>query len=98
MFPLVSMRVAAIALVFALPAGMTLAQPAPSPQTEAQPASAPQPSRAQRAKIKAQESIAKMKQRSAARQAKWRDCRDQARALRLSGKKTREFLDQCLSN
>ena len=96
----VSMRVAAMASAFVLSAGMTLAQPAPPvpAQTQAQPAPAPQPSRAQRARTKAQESMAKMRQRSAARQAKWKDCRDQARALRLSGKKTRDFLDQCLSN
>ena len=103
MLRFVSARVATMALTFALAAGVTLVQPAPrafaqTAQTQAQPAPAPQPSRMQRARIKTQESIAKMKQRSAARQAKWKDCRNQARALRLSGKKTREFLDQCLSN
>ena len=100
MLRFVSAPVATMALAFALAAGMTFAQPPPpaSAQTQAQPAPASQPTRMQRARTKAQESLAKMKQRSAARQAKWRECRSTARVLRLSGKKTREFLDQCLSN
>jgi hypothetical protein len=99
MLRFVSVGAATLALAFALAGGMTLVQPPlASAQTQAQPAPAPQPSRIQRARTRAQESMAKMKQRSAARQAKWRECRDTAKALRLSGKKTREFLDQCLSN
>ena len=94
--------VATLALATALAIAMTLVQTplvlAQTAQTQAQPAPAPQPSRIQRARTRAQDSLAKMKQRSAARQAKWRECRNTASVLRLSGKKTREFLDQCLSN
>jgi hypothetical protein len=100
MLAFVPARIATMTLAFALAAGLTGVQPAPpvSAQIQAQPAPAPQPSRMQRARTKAQESIATMRQRSAARQARWRECRNTARVLRLSGKKTREFLDQCLSN
>ncbi|MDQ2954268.1 MAG: hypothetical protein M3R18_04935 [Pseudomonadota bacterium] len=102
MLRFLSARLATMVLAVALAAGMTPFQrplaSAQMAQTQVQPTPAPQPSRMQRARTRAQESMAKMKERSAARRAKWKDCRNQARALRLSGKKTREFLDQCLSN
>jgi hypothetical protein len=66
-------------------------------QSSGQPAaSGPAPSRLDRVKSKVKQSIEELKLRSKARQTKSKECRDQARARRLQGKKTREFLDQCL--
>jgi hypothetical protein len=102
MLRFLSARLASLAVAFALATGVTSVQPpfasAQTAQTQVQPAPAPQPSRMQRVRTRAQESVARMKERSAARRAKWQECRNTAKALRLSGKKTREFLDQCLSN
>ena len=90
----------AVALVFVLSLANVSSFVAPVSPAAAQTQNTPPPpapSRMQRVKAKTKETWEQMKARWAAQRERSRDCRQQARAQRLHGRKVRKFLDECMS-
>ncbi|MES1155297.1 MAG: hypothetical protein ABUL48_02590 [Pseudorhodoplanes sp.] len=90
--PLLIAAVLTCGIVLTLPVSQALAQAQQVQGTQAQ------SSRMQAVKTKTKESWQHMKARWAAQREKSRDCRQQAKAQRLTGQKVRKFLDDCMSN
>jgi hypothetical protein len=55
------------------------------------------PSKPTGLRAKTRESWSKMKERWALQRTTWKHCRDEARRQRLSGKKVRKFLEDCMT-
>jgi hypothetical protein len=84
-------------LVALAPAELTTAAAAPMQLAQAtQPSPAGQPGRVQKLRERTKESWSQMKRRWSTQREKYSACRKEARAKRLVGSKTRQFLEDCM--
>lgn len=58
---------------------------------------APTPNRLQRIEKRTKETWSQMKRRWALQRERWAECRNEARTQRLAGRKTRQFLEDCMT-
>jgi hypothetical protein len=84
-------------LVALAPAELTTAAAAPTQLAQATQPAPGQPGRVQKLRERTKESWSQMKRRWSLQREKYSTCRKEARAKRLVGSKTRQFLEDCMS-
>ncbi|HVX99071.1 MAG TPA: hypothetical protein VHA55_04695 [Pseudorhodoplanes sp.] len=74
------------------------AQPASIAQFQSAQGCAPAPGRLEKLRLRTKETWAQMKRRWSLQREKYAACRKEARQRRLAGRKTRKFLEECMSS
>lgn len=74
------------------------AQPVSIALVQSAQGSAPAPGRLEKLRVRTKETWAQMKRRWSLQREKYAACRKEARQRRLAGRKTRKFLEDCMSS